>query len=108
MHVLTFREAYARLHHGSNEVALLRDAQRAFLQDHLSRWVPTFARLVGRKGEGLYRLLADLVAACIAFEAASFGLSPGEEVELAPSVSLDPDESLLPCGAERCPLEPLP
>lgn len=106
MHVLAFREAYARIHHGAEEVALLRDAQRAFLQDHLGRWVSAFARLVSRKTEGFYLRLARLAAAYIQSDAASFGLRPADDTELAPPVSMDPEESVLPCGADRCPLYP--
>ncbi|MCL6553820.1 MAG: molecular chaperone TorD family protein, partial [Firmicutes bacterium] len=43
MHVLAYREAYARRHHGPDEVGLLADAQRAFLRDHLGRWVPALS-----------------------------------------------------------------
>lgn len=101
MHALAYREAYALTHHGPDEVALVRDAHRAFLRDHLSRWVPTFARLVARREAGFYTELAGLLAAFVHSEAAAFGLPAGDEVELAPPASLDPEDS----GTDRCPLD---
>lgn len=98
MHVLTYREAYARLHHGPDQVAQLREAQHAFLRDHLSRWVPVLARLVRRRTDGIYRHLADLAAAWVAADAAALNLHAIDEVEYRPEPSLDPAESLPTCG----------
>jgi len=98
MHALTYREAYARLHHGADHVAQLREAQQAFLRDHLSRWVPILARLVGRKTHGVYRHLVDLAAAWVAVEATALGLPAAEEVEYQPEPPLDPAENMPSCG----------
>jgi len=100
MHVLTYREAYARLHHGAGRVAQLREAQQAFLRDHLSRWVPVLARLVRRRTDGLYRHLADLAAAWVAADAAALGLPATEEVDYRPDLSPDPAGSLPSCGMD--------
>lgn len=105
MHALAFRQAYAAVHHGAEEVALLHEAQRAFLRDHLGRWVPTFARLVARRGAGFYSDLAGLLAAFVLSEAAAFGLPADDEAELAPPASLDPEDSGGACGPDRCPLD---
>lgn len=114
MGALAYREAYALAHHGPAEVALLQEAQRAFLRDHLARWVPLLARQVGRRAEGFYRHLADLAAAWVAREAAAFGL-PAED---AAGVTLPDAGVTLPaedlpvraaaCTEERCPLDDLP
>lgn len=101
MQVLAYREAYARLHHGAEQVMLLRDAQQAFLRDHLSRWVPVLARLVRRRTEGIYRHLADLAAAWVAADARGLGLPPVEtaqEMDYQPASALDPAGSLPMCG----------
>jgi TorA maturation chaperone TorD len=100
MHVLTYREAYARLHHGADRVAQLREAQQAFLRDHLSRWVSVLARLVGRKTQEGYRHLVDLAAAWVAVEATALGLPAAEEVEYQPEPPLDPAESMPSCGLD--------
>jgi TorA maturation chaperone TorD len=98
MSILTYREAYAWLHHGPDQVAQLRETQQAFLRDHLSRWVPVLARLVRRRTDGIYRYLVDLAAAWVATEAAALGLPAIDEVEYRPEPSLDPAESLPSCG----------
>ena len=98
MHVLTYREAYARLHHGADRVTQLRDAQQAFLRDHLSRWVPVLARLVRLRTDGVYRHLVDLAAAWVAVEATALGLAAGEEVEYQPEPPLDPAEGPPSCS----------
>ncbi len=114
MGALAYREAYALVHHGPAEVALLREAQRAFLRDHLARWVPLLARQVGRRTEGFYRHLADLAAAWVTREAAAFGLPPAEGAGVtlaAAGVALpaeDPQaQAAAACTAERCPLDGL-
>ncbi len=107
MSVLTYREAYARTHHGPAEVALLVDAQRAFLQDHLARWVPAFSRLVARKDAAPYRSLAALLAAWIVADAGALGVPAADDLDLTPSTAVSPPESdLSGCGVGRCPLEP--
>ncbi len=106
MQALTFREAYARMHHGPGEVDLLQEAQRAFLRDHLSHWVPVLARLIRQRGDGFYRDVADLAASFVAADAAAQGLPPAEEAEYSPPVSLEGEGSAFPCGTEACPLEP--
>jgi len=98
MQVLTYREAYARRHHGAEQVAQLREAQQAFLRDHLSRWVPVLARLVSRRTDGVYRHLADVAAAWVAVDAAALGLPAAEEPDYQPEPPLDPAESLPSCG----------
>ncbi len=105
MGALAFREAYARGHHGPAEVDLLRDAQRLFLQDHLGRWVAVPARLVGRRGTGFYQELAALAAAVVAADAAAFGLSV-EQAVYEPLPALDLETGVLPCGTDRCPVQP--
>ena len=105
LQLLCFREAYARTHHSPAEVAILRDAQHLFLRDHLCRWVPVLARLIGRKGESLYLDLARLAAATVAADASAFGLLVEEAVYEPPS-SVEPEAASLPCGAATCPIQP--
>lgn len=108
LHTLAFREAHARIHHGAEEVSRAVEGQQAFLRDHLGRWVPAFSRLVEAKDDGIYRELAYITRTVVAADAISLGIAAGDEVDLAPPVSLDPDDATLPCGADRCPLEPSP
>jgi hypothetical protein len=109
MHVLTYREAYARRHHGPAEVDLLVDAQRAFLRDHLGRWVPALSRLVGHAAGEPYRALAAALAAWVAADAAAVGAGPLGDPDLVPSPDGEPsDSATAACGADGCPMAPRP
>lgn len=86
MHVLTYKEAFARVHHGRDKVAICRRGQRRFWRQHLGRWLPAFTRLLGAKAEGgVYLALARLLEAFGEAEAKALGtaslaapLKPGE------------------------------
>lgn len=87
MHVLTYKEAYAMRHHGPEKARVCREAQRTFLDEHLGRWAPVFARRLGRKaGSGFYKALAELASAFLAFEVRLLGARPLElqEGDLTP------------------------
>lgn len=107
MHTLKYREAYARLHHGSAEVVLLVDAQRAFLRDHLARWAPAFSRLVARKASAPYGALAALLAEWVAAETRALDLGSVDDLEVAPADAPAPVAAPFACGGGVCPLEPL-
>jgi len=107
MHALEYREAYARSHHGPAEVALLVDAQRAFLRDHLARWAPAFSRLVARKASGPYGALAALLSEWVAAETRALDVGPVDDLELTPADAPGPEGAQFACGGGACPLEPL-
>ncbi len=67
MGFLCFKEAYAVEHgHEAEKVAIVREAQRRFLQEHLGRWAPAFCRLLRKKaGESFYGALAFVTLAWI-------------------------------------------
>ncbi|MCC6888042.1 MAG: molecular chaperone TorD family protein [Hyphomicrobiales bacterium] len=78
LHVLAAKEAYARAHdHGAERLAIVREATRTYLENHLARWAPAFATQLERKAEsGFYAALARLLSAFIAEEASAFGATP--------------------------------
>ncbi|MDQ7843965.1 MAG: molecular chaperone TorD family protein [Armatimonadota bacterium] len=108
LHVLAFREAHASVHEEAEKVWPFVDARRAFLRDHVARWVPTFTRLVTARDDGLYGELAHLTRAVITADAAALGIIVDGEDESALPVFGEPGEATPPCGADRCPLEPSP
>jgi hypothetical protein len=56
------------------------DAQRAFLRDHLARWLPAFcARVMSADGDGLYGRLARLAAALVEAECRCFEIAAGPQ-----------------------------
>jgi TorA maturation chaperone TorD len=99
MHVLAYREAYARVHHGPDQVALLVDAQRGFLRDHLARWVPALARRVGAQGADPYARIAAALAAWVAADAAGLGVAVDRE---DPASGVEPAVEAVPEGMPGC------
>lgn len=77
LHIATAREANALNESDTDNAALCRDAQRAFVEEHLGRWVPYFAGLVGSisPGSSVHRF-ADVLAWFVAFETQYLGTSP--------------------------------
>ena len=79
MHLLTLKEAYARGNgHGEDKALLCRQAQEAFLANHLGTWIKRFADRVARKtgGSGVYGALVGLLEAQMAAEFRAFRLDP--------------------------------
>jgi DMSO reductase family type II enzyme chaperone len=105
MSVLAAKEAYAREHQWDDEhCAVLRDAQKKFLREHLGRWAPAFARRLARAAaEESLAALAVFTGEFIAAECARFGVAAGSEDLLLRPVD-DAAESL--CGS--CGLKNLP
>lgn len=69
MHFLTYKEAYAREHHSSEEIDICREAQKKFLKEHLGRWAPLFLKRLAEKAQsGFYRELAHLTESFLVFE----------------------------------------
>lgn len=104
MHLLTYKEAYALLHHGAEKARLCRGVERKFVQDHLGCWAGRFAELLAKKGEGGFfgsvaALMEGFVAADVAF------LRARPEVVTLPMdfQALVPEEDGCP-AAESCPL----
>jgi DMSO reductase family type II enzyme chaperone len=99
LHVLAAKEAYALARgHGEERVAIVRDAARRYLRDHLGRWAPAFAaRLEAKAEDGPYAALARLLAAFIAEDASGLdvALGPVEVRPVSPS-----EEERLDC--EQC------
>jgi DMSO reductase family type II enzyme chaperone len=81
MHFVTYKEAYALLHHGSAKARLCREAQRKFMQDHLGRWAVPFARRLEEKaGGGYFGAVASLAETFISAEVAFLGARPAAAV----------------------------
>ena len=102
MGFLAFKEAYALTHHGEEKASICREAQRKFLEEHLARWAPLFAKLLGRKAqEGFYRELASfleafITAECRSLEVRTFAFHEGD---LKP-IAFEPEGACFPCGVK--------
>lgn len=65
MSYLCEQEAYLREADDERGVAIVVDAQRQFLEDHLGRWYWRFAEEVSKHDDGFYAALGDLLAALV-------------------------------------------
>ncbi|MBO94045.1 MAG: hypothetical protein CMI32_03990 [Opitutales bacterium] len=104
MHLLTFKEAYARHHgHGPEKVAVCREAQVNFLKNHLAPLVKALARRLSQKtgGQGFYSSLGRLLDLQIDREMDLLGLEIPSPSRKRPT---EPEEIDDECGAP--PLQP--
>jgi hypothetical protein len=103
MHLLTLKEAYARLyHHGEDKVLLCRQAQEAFLANHLANWVKAFAKRLSRKAANseVYASVARLLNVYMDGEFKRFGLNSSP---LTLSAAPDSPEDYQECEADASP-----
>lgn len=105
MHLLTLKEAYAiRGAHGADKVALCRDAQQAFLVNHLSNWITEFASRLARKAgsESPYGGVEELLQTHMKREFARFSLNAAS-VRAVPSGDRL-EEQPAECGDDGAPV----
>jgi DMSO reductase family type II enzyme chaperone len=77
MSVLAFKEAWALAESLGEALEVTRDAQRAFLGEHLGRWAPAFAeRLAAAATSGFYPIAAAALRSWLDTEHARLGVSP--------------------------------
>ncbi len=99
MHLLTYKEAYAQFHgHGSDKVAVCREAQENFLTNHLAPLVKALVRRLSKRtgGEGFYSSLGQVLELQIDREMDLLGLELPTPSPTRPTGSREIDEE---CGA---------
>ncbi len=106
MSALCAKEAYALTRDDEEKVDVCVNAERAFLKDHLARWLPAFARRIEKADPtGLYGEIARFAEAFVKAECDNFDIHAGpQKLELRPtdpvldrSISCGPAD----CGAQR-------
>ena len=100
LHVLAAKEAHGLAHgHGAERIAIVRDATRRYLNEHLGCWAPTFAaRMEAKAQNGPYAALARLLAAFVADEKRMWDIAPAP----ADWVPTAPQGDDGPAGCEGC------
>lgn len=100
MQFLCVKEAYALAHgHSAEKLALCRDAQSAFLGQHLGRWALGFAgRLRHKAGHGLHGLVAELLQAFLRGEGQRIAVALGTEATPIREQSFEEDAA----GCQTC------
>jgi TorA maturation chaperone TorD len=83
---------------GSARAVVCAAAEAAFVRDHLTWWVPSFAMGLRRKaGRGFYAALGRVLAALMPIERARFGVSP-PRWPLRPAPIAPPEEDVACAG----------
>ncbi len=110
MHVLVMKELWARAADSPESPArwaVTREAERAFLRDHLAAWVPVLAQAIGRRARDVglpsgtfYEHMVAALAQFLRSECAQLGVTPARD---AFAERPEPEEDV---GAFHCPFEP--
>jgi DMSO reductase family type II enzyme chaperone len=102
MSALAIKEAWALAEGLTDAVSVVREAQRAFLRDHLGRWAGAFAEALARTTPlTYYTAAAALLTAWVDAEAAGLGADPARVAARAP---VDPvaGAEVFGCPAGSC------
>lgn len=104
MSVLAAKESHALERRDDEAFAMVRDAQKKFLREHLARWSPAFARRLARMAEGTpLGTAARLLGAFVKVECARLDISPGSEDLLLRPVDDSMERLCGSCGIHRLP-----
>jgi DMSO reductase family type II enzyme chaperone len=105
MTVLTAKEAHALEHQFNDEaIAMLRDAQKKFLREHLGRWSPAFSRRLARMAEGTpLGSTATLLGEFIKLDCARLNIPAGSEDLLLRPVDDSMERLCDTCGIHTLP-----
>ncbi|MGQ0810485.1 MAG: TorD/DmsD family molecular chaperone [Nitrospiraceae bacterium] len=103
MHFLAYKESYSRCHDGADKTQIVIDAQKKFMKNHIGRWVPLFSRMLAKKADsGLFKLIADISAEWMDFDAAFLDVTPQpySEADYRPATFNAPEGQSYECGAQ--------
>ncbi len=101
MHVLSIKEAYALAQGWGEKAGICREAQSAFLRDHLGRWTPSFlTHLAERSRGGTFEMIAEATAVCVKTHCQDSGVEAGAN-DLEPAASSNAEGSNFPCMAHE-------
>jgi hypothetical protein len=88
----------------ADRAAICRDAERAFLEDHLGRFLPSFARRVaGREPGGALAAAAALAETVARVHAAAVGARLGSPDAELREIGTVEEETVVSCGAVEVP-----
>lgn len=95
MSILALKEAYAWSENLEDSLAVTMDAEKAFLEDHVGRWVPAFCRQLAEADPGFYGLLSRLTQEVVRRELAAWGAFP-RQLHRRPGGTADDDCLICP------------
>jgi DMSO reductase family type II enzyme chaperone len=98
--LLLLKESHATLRGWRAKSRIARDAAKAFLEDHLGRWVGAFARDLARADASpSYQALARLVCSAVDSECRRLGARPRLIVERLPADPMQAENFACPLSA---------
>jgi len=104
MSVLAAKEAYAiQQNLDAEPLAIVRDAQRDFLREHLGRWSPAFGRRLRSAAVGPLAALGDFLRAFVEADCARAGVRAGAEDLLLRPVDESSERLCESCGIHNLP-----
>lgn len=107
MSALALKEAWALSQGASDGLQIVRDAQAAFVRDHLGRWTAAFAgELRGATPLPFYTTGADLLEAWMAAECAALGIERQPASRLTAADPVQEETFTCPMAGEAEPGEP--
>lgn len=112
MSFMAAKEAYAHEHGQSEGLEILRSASSKFLESHLGRFLPSFARrILDADPQGFYEAIGHFAQSFVQLEAQAYDVTIGPELlELRPSNQKEETEQA--CAVEDfgagCPLDKEP
>ena len=104
MSVLAAKEAYAiQQNLDAEPLAIVRDAQRDFLREHLGRWSPAFGRRLRAATVGPLAALGDFLRTFVEADCARAGVRAGSEDLLLRPVDESSERLCESCGIHNLP-----
>jgi DMSO reductase family type II enzyme chaperone len=100
MSFITRKEAFAAVQGWDDRAEICANAQRSFLEAHLGRWLPAFARELAAIGGPFFRASAVLADAFVAAEVAHCGARP---TPITGRIGRPEDAESFTCGLEQAP-----
>lgn len=102
MSFITRKEAFAAVQGWDHRAEICANAQRSFLEAHLGRWLPAFARELASMGGPFFRASAALADAFVAAEVAHCGARP---TPITSRIGRPEDAESFTCGLDSAPLD---
>ncbi len=102
MAILAYKERYAGENHQDDRLAIVREAQKKFLHDHLARWGFFYcSRIREIECEDYYKHLGKVLHAVLTAECETHGLDvAGYEKEITQEAKRGMQEEELSCGQQ--------
>jgi len=99
MHLLTLMEANALARNETEKAWICSDAQRKFLEAHIGRWLPAFAKLISElETTEFYCRVGNLLTTFLEDESQRLNVKP-EQVTIRPQVARSGEGNTV-CGLE--------